>query len=74
MLYRRAEIALGLSVLFAVVTIWAALACSYSSNWPVGFYVSVFSAAWFGVGRGYVAWRRYASSRRSALGYAPVGV
>ena len=61
----RAEIALALSVLFALVTVWAALACSYVSNWPVGFYVSVFSAAWFGAGRGYLAWRRYASSTRS---------
>jgi zinc/manganese transport system permease protein len=61
----RAEIALALSVLFALVTVWAALACSYSSNWPVGFYVSVFSAAWFAAGRGFVAWRRYASSVRS---------
>jgi zinc/manganese transport system permease protein len=61
----RAEIALALSVLFALVTVWAALACSYASNWPVGFYVSVFSAGWFAAGRGYVAGRRYASSTKS---------
>ena len=60
----RAEIALALSVLFALVTVWAALACSYSSNWPVGFYVSVLSAAWFALGRGYVAWRRYLAAAR----------
>jgi len=54
----RAEIALALSVVLALVTVWAALACSYVSNWPVGFYVSVFSAAWYGIGRGYAAWYR----------------
>jgi zinc/manganese transport system permease protein len=57
----RAEIALALSVAFALVTVWVALACSYVSDWPVGFYVSVFSAAWFAAGRGYLAWRRYTS-------------
>ena len=61
----RAEIALGLSVLFALVTVWAALACSYVSNWPVGFYVSVLSATWFAAGRGYLAWCRFASSATS---------
>ena len=44
------------SVAIALVTIWMALACAYESNWPVGFYVSVFSAAWYGIGRGYAAW------------------
>jgi zinc/manganese transport system permease protein len=58
----RAEVALALSVVLALVTVWAALACSYLSNWPVGFYVSVFSAAWYCAGRGYVAWRRVVSA------------
>lgn len=53
----RAGRAMGGSVAIALVTIWLALACAYESNWPVGFYVSVFSAAWYGIGRGYVAWR-----------------
>jgi len=53
----RAGRATGGSVAIALVTIWLALACAYESNWPVGFYVSVFSAAWYGIGRGYVAWR-----------------
>ena len=35
----RALVALGLSVVMALVTIWAALACSFTTNWPVGFYV-----------------------------------
>jgi zinc/manganese transport system permease protein len=66
----RAEVAIALSVLLALLTIWAALACSYTTNWPVGFYVSVLSAGWFALGRGYAAWRRAFSRStrtRSAL-------
>jgi zinc/manganese transport system permease protein len=52
----RAGRAMAGSVVIALLTIWMALACAYESNWPVGFYVSVFSAVWYGVGRGYAAW------------------
>ncbi|MGD0691761.1 MAG: metal ABC transporter permease [Acidimicrobiales bacterium] len=52
----RAGRAIVGSVAIALLTIWMALACAYESNWPVGFYVSVFSAVWYGVGRGYAAW------------------
>jgi zinc/manganese transport system permease protein len=52
----------GLAVLFSVaialVTVWAALASSYEMNWPVGFFVGTFSAAWYGLGRLYSTWRR----------------
>lgn len=70
----RAEMALALSVLFALVTVWAALACSYVSNWPVGFYVSVVSAAWFAAGRAYLAWRRYATAVTSRPSKSRVAV
>jgi zinc/manganese transport system permease protein len=53
----RPALALWASVGIALVTVWAALASSYQTNWPVGFFVSVLSAAWFAAGRG-VAWRR----------------
>src|SRR5580704_1338750 len=53
----RAGRAMAGSVAIALATIWLALACAYETNWPVGFYVSIFSAAWYGVGRGYAAWR-----------------
>jgi zinc/manganese transport system permease protein len=53
----RAGRAMAGSVAIALVTIWLALACAYETNWPVGFYVSVFSATWYGIGRGYAAWR-----------------
>jgi len=54
----RPEIALLASIAIALVTVWAALASSYTTNWPVGFYVGVFSAVWFGVGRTYAHVRR----------------
>jgi zinc/manganese transport system permease protein len=57
----RAEMALAGSVVLALLTVWASLACSYTTNWPVGFFVSVFSAGWFGLGRGYAHWRSHAS-------------
>lgn len=50
------------SVVIATLTIWTALACAYETNWPVGFYVSVFSATWYGIGRGFAAWRTSARS------------
>jgi zinc/manganese transport system permease protein len=69
----RAGRAMAGSVAIALVTIWLGLACAYESNWPVGFYVSVFSAAWYGIGRGYAAWHtgrqdRARASRRSGVG------
>ena len=54
----RPEIALLASIAIALVTVWAALASSYTTNWPVGFFVGVFSAVWFGVGRTYAHVRR----------------
>jgi zinc/manganese transport system permease protein len=58
--------ALAGSVVIALLTIWTALACAYESNWPVGFYVSVFSAAWYGIGRAYAAWHRRRRTRSIA--------
>ena len=46
------------SVLIALVTIWLAIASAYETNWPVGFFVGVFSAAWYGLGRSYAGWDR----------------
>ena len=53
----RTALALWSSVAIALVTVWAALACSYQTNWPVGFFVSVVSAAFYAVGRTYAWWR-----------------
>jgi zinc/manganese transport system permease protein len=60
----RALVALGLSVVMALLTIWAALACSFTTNWPVGFYVGSFSAAWYVIGRLYAALRKTRGARQ----------
>lgn len=68
----RALVALALSVVMALVTIWAALACSYTTNWPVGFYVGSFSAAWYAFGRLYASLRRTRGrARRAEVRTAP---
>jgi zinc/manganese transport system permease protein len=54
----RPGLAMLLSVVIALVTVWAAIAASYHVNWPVGFFVGAFSAASYAIGRGWSAWRR----------------
>jgi zinc/manganese transport system permease protein len=46
------------SVSIALVTIWLAIASAYETNWPVGFFVGMFSAVWYGLGRSYAGWSR----------------
>jgi zinc/manganese transport system permease protein len=50
--------AMGLSVVFALGTVWAAIALSYVSNLPIGFFVGAISAFCYGAGRSWAAWRR----------------
>jgi zinc/manganese transport system permease protein len=50
--------ALVISIVLAVVTVWVSIAASYTSNWPVGFFVGAIGAFWYGAGRGWAAWRR----------------
>jgi zinc/manganese transport system permease protein len=50
--------AMGLSVAIALVTVWSAIAASYETNYPVGFFVGTVSAAAYALGRGWAAWRR----------------
>jgi zinc/manganese transport system permease protein len=58
----RAGTAMAVSIVIAVVTVWAAIASSYLTNWPVGFYVGVLGAGWYALGRGYAAWSRERTS------------
>jgi zinc/manganese transport system permease protein len=53
----RPMVALLLSVAFALITVWAAIAISYLSNWPIGFFVGTIGAVSYGVGRGWTALR-----------------
>jgi zinc/manganese transport system permease protein len=65
----RPLLALGLSVVLAVATVWAAIAASYVTNWPVGFFVGTIGAACYAAGRGWMAVRsrRLRSSQNSAV-------
>jgi zinc/manganese transport system permease protein len=47
----RPHVALALAVAIAVAIVWTAIACSYATNWPVGFFVGVLSASAYSVGR-----------------------
>jgi zinc/manganese transport system permease protein len=62
-LTRRPETALALSVALALVTAWLAIASSYWTNWPVGFFVGSYSAACYAAGRVGAAVVRSGSSR-----------
>ncbi|MFZ2056244.1 MAG: iron chelate uptake ABC transporter family permease subunit [Acidimicrobiales bacterium] len=55
--------ALGLSVGISVAIVWIAIAASYETDWPVGFFVGVLGAVFFVTGRGWVAWRRSGAGR-----------
>jgi zinc/manganese transport system permease protein len=50
--------AMGLSVGIALGTVWAAIALSFLSNLPIGFFVGSIGAASYASGRGWAAWRR----------------
>jgi zinc/manganese transport system permease protein len=50
--------ALLLSVALALATVWAAIALSYSTNYPVGFFVGCSAAVLYAMGRAWAAIRR----------------
>jgi zinc/manganese transport system permease protein len=53
----RPPVAMGLSVVFALVTVWVAIAVSYETNLPIGFFVGTISAFAYTLGRAWTAWR-----------------
>jgi zinc/manganese transport system permease protein len=55
-LSRRPAATMGLSVLIALTTVWAAIASSYVSNWPIGFFVGAYSATAYGLARSWSSW------------------
>jgi zinc/manganese transport system permease protein len=62
----RTSIAIALSVGIALVTVWAAIALSFVTDWPIGFFVGAFSAVWYAIGRAWAFWRRQRPVRASA--------
>jgi zinc/manganese transport system permease protein len=60
----RPPVAMALSVLFALVTVWVAIAVSYETNLPIGFFVGALSAFAYAVGRAWTAWQQSRGRRR----------
>jgi len=54
----RPAVAMAVSVAVALGTVWTAIAISYQSNWPVGFFVGSIGAVGYGIGRGWAWWRK----------------
>ncbi len=54
----RPYAAVALSVAIALAVVWTAIAVSYQTNWPVGFFVGVISAACYAAGRAWTYARR----------------
>jgi zinc/manganese transport system permease protein len=50
--------AMGGSVLIALGTVWAAIALSYVTNLPIGFFVGALGALSYAAGRAFGAWRQ----------------
>jgi zinc/manganese transport system permease protein len=51
------QLALVLSVAIALLTVWASIAASYQTDYPVGFFVGTIAAACYAVGRAWTASR-----------------
>jgi zinc/manganese transport system permease protein len=75
-LTRRPQSALVLSVALALLTAWTAIASSYWTNWPVGFFVGTYAVACYTAGRVGTALarrRRPGISPRTAASSPPPG-
>ena len=57
-LTRRPGLAIALSVVFGLATVWTGIAVSYETNWPLGFFVGVLGAVFYLAGRAWVTVRR----------------
>lgn len=60
-------VAMLLSVGFALASVWTAIALSYLTNWPIGFFVGAIGVVFYLAGRGWAAWRRYRVVQEAAL-------
>jgi zinc/manganese transport system permease protein len=63
----RPLFAMGLSVVIALATVWIAIAVSYHTNWPVGFFVGTIAAICYAAGRACTALRRTRVTQRAHL-------
>jgi zinc/manganese transport system permease protein len=63
----RPGIALILAMGISLVSVWTAIAASYTTDYPIGFYVGAISAAWYTAARIWTATRHRYPSALSAL-------
>ncbi len=56
--------AIVLSIVIALIAVWSAIAVSYATNYPIGFFVGAVSAACYAAGRAWAAFRRRPGSAR----------
>ena len=74
---RRPGRAIALAVGIALVTVWAGIAASYRTNWPLGFFVGVIAAGFFLLGQGWATVRRRGPARRprrdQSCPFIPIG-
>jgi zinc/manganese transport system permease protein len=61
----RPPIAVLLSVALALGTVWVAIASSYLTNWPIGFFVGAYGACCYAAGRAWAYGQRVSRARRS---------
>lgn len=54
----RPLLAIALSVVIALITVWTAIAVAFEYNRPIGFSVGTLSALAYGTSRAFAAWRR----------------
>ena len=62
----RPLLAIVLSVVIALATVWVAIAASYLCNWPIGFFIGALGALSYGACRSWAAWRRTRTTRPAA--------
>jgi zinc/manganese transport system permease protein len=62
--------ALALSVAISVAIVWVAIAASYATDWPIGFFVGVLGAAFYVAARALAGWRRSRVGRAVSAGDA----
>jgi zinc/manganese transport system permease protein len=63
----RPPLAIALSVAFALLIVWSAIAASYTTDYPVGFFVGSASALSYTLGR---LWATLRARRRAEPNYA----
>jgi len=67
----RPLVAMVLSVAIALVSVWSAIAASYETNYPVGFFVGSAGAVAYALGRIWAGWRGGRTAGRAVVNPAP---